>query len=208
MARIILTLWVLLKSSPCSWSSLSNPVSILPHLAIVPAQPLSQQYVFLIRRDRKPVLRHRPSFTPRRKQTFFRSKRLFRSSFYASWGNMRKWFRWTRVHLLVQQGPEELVRDEGRKLVPPVRRTGFSHLREWCWYSPFEGNGPLGGHNIRFHLRRKFGCWPGGQWTRVSWLSPIDGHQLLAKTLFIPTNGNCIAASGSWKFFATGGDVG
>ena len=36
----------------------------------------------------------------------------------------------------------------------------------------------------------------------------IGGHCLLAKILFIPTNGNCIAASGSWEFFATGGNAG
>ena len=33
-------------------------------------------------------------------------------------------------------------------------------------------------------------------------LSLINGQWLLAKILFIPTNGNHIAASGSWRFFA------
>ena len=39
-------------------------------------------------------------------------------------------------------------------------------------------------------------------------MSLTDGHWLFAENLFIPTNGNCIAASGSQEFFVAGGDVG
>ena len=109
---------------------------------------------------------------------------------------------------MVQRGLEELARDEGRKLVPPVGRTGFSHFGKQRRYSPFKGSSPLGGHGVRFHLRRNFGCRPLGRQTRSSQLSPIDGHRLFAEGLFIPTNGNRIAASGSQEFFAAGGDAG
>ena len=70
-------------------------------------------------------------------------------------------------------------------------------MRKWSGDSPLEGHSPVAGLNERFCLGRKFGCWPGDQQTMASRLSLIDGHQLFAETLFVPMNGNCIAASGS-----------
>ena len=130
------------------------------------------RYVFLIRRERKPVLRCRASLIPRSIRKCFRSKRVFRSCFNASLGNIGIRRR-TGVHLFVLSGPKELAGDQQRKLIHCGRGT-----RERWSDGPFESHSPVRGPDVGFRLGQKFGCRPRGRRTGASRLSPVDGHRL------------------------------